>query len=560
MTETKSITQELMEGERICPVTGLKVQRDAENLIKINAVMAVVSLLIGGIAALLLALTRWEAVHILPADLYYRFLTIHGMNMLVFWIVFFECAGLIFASTIVLNARQVSPKSGYLAFLLMLLGWLTVNYIIFTGNVGEVAVMFTAYVPLKAHPLFYLGYILFAVGALIFCILFFLNVYNAKREGSHSGPVPLFTYGIAAAAVIAVFTLIHGALAFVPVFLWSLGMIENIDASVYRLIFWGFGHPAQQINLTAMVSIWYLLSYLTVGGITPSEKVSRTAFLLYVLFINAGSAHHLLVDPAFGTPWKIFNTSYVIYLAVMASLIHCFAIPASIEIGQRNKGYNKGLFTWLIKAPWGNPAFAAFFISLAIFGFIGGASGVIMGIEQINMRLHNTLAVPGHFHGTVAAGTSLAFMGLTYYVVPLIFRREWLSKFFAVIQPYLFGIGLTIMAISMNTLGRLGVPRRTWETGFLNVPNKEILEMFVGIGGIIAFTGLIIFVLHTVLTLIFGKKLQGSDKPTFPQVAEPSTSKAPISGTLVLALTFFVYLVVMVSINWYWLSRVWEVR
>jgi len=42
--ETK--TQELVEGIRVCPVTGLKVQRDAENLIKINAVMAVVSLLI----------------------------------------------------------------------------------------------------------------------------------------------------------------------------------------------------------------------------------------------------------------------------------------------------------------------------------------------------------------------------------------------------------------------------------------------------------------------------------------------------------------------------------
>jgi len=93
--------------------------------------------------------------------------------MLVFWIVFFECAGLIFASTVVLNARQVAPKSGYFAFLLMLGGWLIVNYILFTGNVGETAVMFTAYVPLKAHPLFYLGYILFAVGALIFCILFF---------------------------------------------------------------------------------------------------------------------------------------------------------------------------------------------------------------------------------------------------------------------------------------------------------------------------------------------------------------------------------------------------
>lgn len=549
-----------MQDVRTCPVTGLKVQRHAENLIKLNAVMAVVSLLIGGIGALLLALTRWEAIHLLPADLYYRFLTIHGMNMLVFWIVFFECAGLVFASTIVLNARQVAPKYGYLAFLLMLLGWLMVNYIVFTGNFSETAVMFTAYVPLKAHPLFYLGYILFAVGALIFCILFFLNVYNARRERTFEGPVPLFTYGIAAAAVIAVFTLIHGALAFIPVFLWSLDIVKEINPAVYRLIFWGFGHPAQQINLAAMVSVWYLLSYFTVGGITPSEKVSRTAFLLYVLFINAGSAHHLLVDPAYGTPWKIFNTSYVIYLAVLASLIHCFAIPASVEIGQRSKGFNNGLFTWLIKAPWGNPAFAALFISLVLFGFVGGTSGVIMGVEQINMKLHNTLGVPGHFHGTVAAGTSLAFMGLAYYVVPLIFRREWLSKFFAIVQPYLFGIGIGIMALSMNALGRMGIPRRTWETTLLNVPHKELFEMFLGIGAIIAFTGLIIFVLHIVLTLLFGKKITDNNKPTFPAISEPATSKTATPGTIVLAFIFFIYLIIMFIFNWYLLSRAWEVR
>jgi cytochrome c oxidase subunit 1 len=106
----------------------------------------------------------------------------------------------------------------------------------------------------------------------------------------------------------------------------------------------------------------------------------------------------------------------------------------------------------------------------------------------------------------------------------------------------------------------MGIPRRTWETSVLNVPHKETLQMLLGIGAIIAFTGLIIFVLHTVLTLLFGKKLQGSAKPTFPQVAEPATSKAPISGTLVLALIFFAYLVVMFSLNWYWLSKVWEVR
>ena len=34
---------------RICPTTGLKVDRSAENLIKANAVVAVVFLLLGGL-------------------------------------------------------------------------------------------------------------------------------------------------------------------------------------------------------------------------------------------------------------------------------------------------------------------------------------------------------------------------------------------------------------------------------------------------------------------------------------------------------------------------------
>ena len=141
---------EVLVEARTCPVTGLRVVKHAENLIKVNAVFAVLALLFGTIGAILIALTRWEAIHLLPTDLFYRMLTFHGMNMLVFWIVFFEGAGLVFASTIVLNARQVAPKLGYLAVILMILGFLLTNFIILTGDVNETAVMFTAYVPLKA--------------------------------------------------------------------------------------------------------------------------------------------------------------------------------------------------------------------------------------------------------------------------------------------------------------------------------------------------------------------------------------------------------------------------
>ncbi|MBT8488241.1 MAG: cbb3-type cytochrome c oxidase subunit I, partial [Gemmatimonadetes bacterium] len=65
---------------RKCPTTGLKVHKDADALIKANAVAATVALLIGGIAATLVLLTRWQTVHLLSDELFYRWLTVHGMN------------------------------------------------------------------------------------------------------------------------------------------------------------------------------------------------------------------------------------------------------------------------------------------------------------------------------------------------------------------------------------------------------------------------------------------------------------------------------------------------
>ena len=69
---------------RTCPTTGLKVDRSAENLIKANAVAAVVFLLIGGVFGLSIALTRWPAVHLLPADWFYLALTAHEKLQLFF--------------------------------------------------------------------------------------------------------------------------------------------------------------------------------------------------------------------------------------------------------------------------------------------------------------------------------------------------------------------------------------------------------------------------------------------------------------------------------------------
>jgi cytochrome c oxidase subunit I len=557
---------------RTCQYTGLKVDAAAQALIKANAVAAVVFLAVGGIMGLLVALTRWPAVHLLPAEWFYLILTGHGANVLLFWIIFFEIAVLYFASAVLLNSRLAAPKCAWLGFVLMVVGALATNVAVLQG---DSSVMFTSYPPMQAKPHFYLGIILFAVGALIGCMIFFATLVIAKEERTYEGSIPLVTFGAMTAAIIAVFTIASGAIILIPTWLWSLGLISDIDPLMYKVVWWAMGHSSQQINVSAHVSLWYLIAALLVGAKPLSEKVSRTAFLMYILFLQLASAHHLLAEPGLDASWKIVNTSYMMYLAVMGSMVHGLTVPGAIEAAQRRNGYDRGMFEWLRKAPWGHPAFAGMFLSLIFFGFIGGISGVVLGTEQLNVLMHNTIYVPGHFHGTVVAGTTLAFMAATYLVLPLIFQRELIWPALARLQPYLFGIGAAGISLFMMGAGTLGVARRHWDITFsdanLSFAYSAGAFLMMGLNGIfaiIAALGGALFVLIVVGTVLFGEKIKGGHKLTFPLfsgggavASHYGSEKAPkLPGTIILVTIFFVCFVLYYFINWKYLSELWLFR
>ena len=561
---------------RTCPESGLQFHKPAETLMRVHAVAAVVCLLIGGITALLVTLTRWPAVHLLPADQFYMLLTTHGINMLIFWIIFFEIAVLHFCSSTLLRCRLATPKMGWLGFILMVAGAIINNVSVLSG---KSSVMMTSYVPMPAEPMFYLGLILFAVGALIGCFIFLGTLVIAKEEKTYEGSIPLVTFGALTACIIAIFTIAMGAVILIPTFLWSVGLISNIDAPMYRLIWWAFGHSSQQINVAAHVAVWYAIAAIVFGARPLSEKVSRTAFVLYIAFLQLASAHHILVDPGLSSTWKIFNTSYAMYLAVLASMIHGLTVPGSIEVAQRAKGLTKGLYEWLRKAPWGNPVFSGMFLSLIGFGFIGGISGVVMGTEQINIIIHNTIYVPGHFHATVVIGTTLAFMSLTYFLIPVLFRRQVFLPGLAKWQPYIFGISMMVFTMVMMGAGTLGVERRHWDMAFTDAAigfdypaSAYALMGLVGISGVGAVVGGGIFVLITVVSVFLGKRVEsessyGTETTRLmraPPIIHPEGGHAAAGkwgfaapGTFALAILFLAIFVAYYAVNWKYLASVW---
>ena len=198
----------------------------------------------------------------------------------------------------------------------------------------------------------------------------------------------------------------------------------------------------------------------------------------------------------------------------------------------------------------------------------------MMGTEQLNMIIHNTIYVPGHFHATVVIGTTLTFMALTYYLIPVLFRREMILPKLAMWQPYLFGFSMYFFVLVMMGAGTLGVSRRHWDMAFNGAalayewPGAAYLLMaLVGIGGIAAIAGGAIYIAVTVGSLLFGKRLDsGVTNPSFtpiprtaPSLAVQTTGSMGFAapGTFMLAMVFLLAFILYYFINWKYLSTLW---
>jgi len=270
-------------------------------------------------------------------------------------------------------------------------------------------------------------------------------------------------------------------------------------------------------------------------------------------------------------------------------MVHGFTVPAGMELGMRLRGFTDGLFGWLRRAPWGDPGFSSLVLSVVVFGFVGGITGVTLGTEQINIIAHNTLRIPGHFHSTVVSGTALAFMGATYYLLPLVFRRKVAFWKLAKVQPYLFAGGLLLLVMGMTFAGSFGVPRRHWDISFSQAPFDvqfnpavDLFLAIMGIGGIIAVTGALSFIVIAVKSVFLGEPVtefpRGVEIAGIPQgLTNPPVHAANADeinealhapgrgfagatpGTLVLVGVFLLAFMLYYFTNWKLLSFLWKI-
>jgi cytochrome c oxidase subunit I len=246
--------------------------------------------------------------------------------------------------------------------------------------------------------------------------------------------------------------------------------------------------------------IWYTVVPTTYNGKIFSDALTRLAFLFLLLLSTPVGIHHQFLEPGISAGWKWLHM-LMTYGVVVPSFMTAFAIFASFELAARAAG-KKGFLQTVAWLPWRDPAFSGTALGMILFIF-GGFGGIVNASYSMDILVHNTMWIVGHFHITVGGPVALSFIGAAYRLVPAVTGRKLFAPKLALLQTWLWFIGMVLMSTAMHIAGLLGSPRRTSDVTYFGAAGAQSWhgEMVVaGIGGAILFTSIILFVIVAVGT------------------------------------------------------------
>jgi cytochrome c oxidase subunit 1 len=463
----------------------------ALRLVLSNFWVAVAAFAIGSMMAVMQALAR--AGVDLPfgtASMYYLSVTAHGVLLaLVFTTFFIMALGYLVVDTTLARISGVGWAWG--GFWLAVVGTLITTVAILSGTS---TVLYTFYPPLRAHPAFYIGATLLVIGSWIWSGVVIASFVSWRRR-ERGARVPLAAHGMIAAVIIWILATAGLAVEVVLMILpWSMGLVDRIDPIVARTYFWWFGHPLTYFWLVPAYVLWYTLLPVAAGGKLFSDTLTRVVFVQFILFSTPVGFHHQFTDPGIRAGWKLVHT-FTTYAIMFPSLVTAFSVIASLEIAGRARG-GTGRFGWLRRLPWRDPFFASIALAMITFA-VGGFGGAINAAYAMNAMVHNTAWIQGHFHLTVGTAVALSFMGFSYYMLPRVTGRALVWPRVAMVQPYLWFVGMQFFSIPSHIAGLMGMPRRVYTGEFQGVAAAQAWVPLVNlsaVGGIILFVSAMCYV------------------------------------------------------------------
>lgn len=486
-----------------------------------NILVAFLALALGGLMGVLQVL-QYNGIDlyrpiraILPGG-YYQGLTLHGvLNVLVFT-TFYIMGFLTFVTAKAFDRPLASKGMAWFTFYFMVAGLLIAAVPIL---LNQATVMFTFYPPLKASGFYYLGLTIVVVGT-YFLLVNLVMTYLAWRKENPTAKTPLAAY--MSIITMTMWVIATFGIATEMLFLlipWAFGLVPGTDVLLARTLFWFTGHPIVYFWLLPAYISWYTMVPKQAGGKLFSEPMARVSFVLFLVLSVPIGIHHQYTDPGISQIWKLVHFIFTVGV-FFPSLLTFFNVVASLEHAGRTRG-GEGWLTWIFALPWKEPSFTTQVFAMVLFAF-GGAGGVINASYNMNLVVHNTSWISGHFHLTVGSAVALTFMGITYWLVPYLTGRALWSKGLGVAQAWLWLIGMILFSHFMHMLGLLGMPRRTMigATPYM-LPEWEQLLPFTMIGGLLMFASALCFLVNIVMTIYAGKREEPAAVPFARAISGP---------------------------------------
>ena len=429
-------------------------------------------------------------------ELYFGSVSTHGVLMGFVLTTFLIVGFGYYSATTSLKMDVWNKPLAWFGFWLSLIGVLTAAIPLLTGNAS---VLFTFYPPLQAHPAFYIGATLLVVGSWVWCLQMGMMMM-AWKKANPGETVPLIMYGNVANAIMWFIASLGVALEVLfQLIPWSLGIIDTVDVGLARTLFsW---------TLHAIVYFWLFPAYLAfytmvpkaAGGYLFSDHVARVAFIMLLVFSVPIGFHHLYMDPFQAAGWKFLHMTGTMMVAV-PTLITGFTVWASLEVAGRLRG-GTGLFGWLGKLPYNNPMVLAAVLAMVMLLF-GGFGGMINASYSMNVMVHNTQWVTGHFHLIFGGTVVIMYFAIAYYLWPKMTGKQLYSNGAALTQLWLWFIGMMVLTMPWHLIGILGQPRRISSTPYDSelVQSWLTSEMLMIVGGLILVISALMLIYNLVKT------------------------------------------------------------
>jgi cytochrome c oxidase subunit 1 len=275
---------------------------------------------------------------------------------------------------------------------------------------------------------------------------------------------------------------------------------------LWQHLFWFFGHPEVYIAiLPGMGVASQLLS-----------TFSRKPIFGYKAMVYAIMAIGLLGFMVWGH--HMFMSGMSPYTAFAFSLMTmAIGVPSAIKT-----------FNWLGTIHGGRVRFqtpmlyAIGFVSLFVSG---GLSGPFLAQPVLDIPLHDTAFVVGHFHLIMGVAAIFGMFAGTYYWFPKMFGRM-MNETWGRIHFVITLIGTYCIFMPMHYLGMAGQPRRYSQfTELAYLQHLIPLNTFITYAAIVTVSAQLIFVLNLFWSMFKGPK--ATDNPWEATTLEWTTATPP---------------------------------